>query len=80
VPDGRVGTDLAISVGVLRVHRARLVPGAPEPQALEHAAVRWVDAAEVPTVDWVDADRAVVTDLVRILTDVSSAPPSYRAE
>ena len=65
VPDGRVGTDLPIDVGVLRVHRARPVPGAPEPRALEHAAVRWVDAAEVPAVDWVDADRAVVGDLVR---------------
>jgi len=36
---------------------------------LEHAAVRWVDAAEVPSVDWVDADRALVEDLVRILTE-----------
>jgi hypothetical protein len=34
---------------------------------LEHAAVRWVDAAEVRAVDWVDADRAVVGDLVRML-------------
>jgi 8-oxo-dGTP diphosphatase len=67
VPDGRVGTDLPISVGVLRVHRARLAPGTPEPRALEHAAVRWVDATEAPTVDWVDADRAVVADLVRML-------------
>ncbi len=56
-------------MGVLRVHRARPVPGAPEPRALEHAAVRWVDAAEVPAVDWVDADRALVGDLVRILTE-----------
>ena len=69
VPEGRIGTDLPIDVGVLRVHRARPVPGAPEPRALEHAAVRWVDAAEVPSVDWVDADRALVEDLVRILTE-----------
>jgi 8-oxo-dGTP diphosphatase len=65
--EGRVGTDLPIGAGVLRVHRARLAPGAPEPRALEHTAVRWVDAAEVPHVDWVDADRAVVADLVRLL-------------
>jgi len=69
LPDGRVGTDLPIDVGVLRVHRARPAPDAPEPTALEHAAVRWVGAAEVPAVDWVDADRAVVADLVRVLTD-----------
>jgi 8-oxo-dGTP diphosphatase len=67
LPDGRVGTDLPIAVGVLRVHRARPVPGAPDPQALEHAAVRWVDAAEVPQVRWVEADRAVVADLVGLL-------------
>jgi 8-oxo-dGTP diphosphatase len=69
VPDGRVGTDLPIDVGVLRVHRARPAPAAPEPRALEHAALWWVGAAEVPGVNWVDADRAVVADLVRLLTD-----------
>jgi 8-oxo-dGTP diphosphatase len=52
---------------VLRVHRARPASRAPEPRALEHAAVRWVDAAGVPAVDWVDADRAVIGDLVRML-------------
>jgi 8-oxo-dGTP diphosphatase len=65
--EDRVGTDLPIGAGVLRVYRAGLAPGAPEPRALEHAAVRWVDAAEVTHVDWVDADRAVVADLVRLL-------------
>ena len=68
IPDGRVGTDLPIEIGVLRVHHARPAPGAAEPRALEHTAVRWVDAAEVPGVDWVDADRAVIADLVRLLT------------
>jgi hypothetical protein len=29
--------------------------------------VRWVAAEEVPGLDWVDADRAVVADLVRLL-------------
>jgi 8-oxo-dGTP diphosphatase len=67
VAGGRVGTDLPIGAGVLRVYRARLLPDTPEPRALEHAAVRWVDAAGVPHVDWVDADRAVVADLVRLL-------------
>jgi 8-oxo-dGTP diphosphatase len=67
VADGRVGTDLPIGAGVLRVYRAQLSPGAAEPRALEHTAVRWVDAAEVPRVDWVAADRAVVADLVLLL-------------
>jgi 8-oxo-dGTP diphosphatase len=69
VPDGRVGTDLPITAGVLRVYRARPAPDAPEPRALDHAAVRWIDAAQVPGLDWVDADRAVVADLVRLLRD-----------
>jgi 8-oxo-dGTP diphosphatase len=67
VPHGRIGTDLPIAAGVLRVHRARSAPGAPEPHALEHAAVRWVAAEEMPDLDWVGADRAVVPDLVRLL-------------
>jgi 8-oxo-dGTP diphosphatase len=67
VPDGRVGTDLPISAGVLRVHRAQPAPGGHEPRALEHAAVRWVDVTELADVEWVDADRAVVADLVRLL-------------
>jgi 8-oxo-dGTP diphosphatase len=64
---GRLGTDLPIDAGVLRVHTAELDPAAPEPQALEHAAVRWVGPDELAEVDWVDADRAVLEDLVAVL-------------
>ena len=67
VTAGRIGTDLPIAAGVLRVHVACPAPGAPEPRALEHTAVRWIDATEVAAVDWVDADRAVVADLVSLL-------------
>ena len=66
-PAGRLGTDLPIDVGVLRVHVARLASGSPEPRALEHAALRWLGAAELPTVDWIDADRAVLDDLLELL-------------
>jgi 8-oxo-dGTP diphosphatase len=69
VPDGRLGTDLPIAAGVLRVHRARPATGAPAPRAVEHAAVRWVAAAQLAELEWVDADRAVVADLVRLLDD-----------
>ena len=64
VADGRVGTDLPIDVG-----RAARPPGParrrtrPSRGRWSTSAVRWVDAAEVPAVDWVDADRAVVADL-----------------
>lgn len=67
---GRLGTDLPLvsPAGVLlRVYTAELAPGSPEPQPLEHAALRWVDAASVPDLDWVGADRAVVADLVALL-------------
>ncbi|WP_312858275.1 NUDIX domain-containing protein [Pseudonocardia pini] len=64
----RLGTDLPISVRgrdrVLRMYSASLAAGSAEPEALEHRAVRWLGPSEVPTVAWVDADRAVVADLV----------------
>ncbi len=66
---GRLGTDLLLDGMLLRVHIAEPAPGSPEPRALEHAALRWVDAAEVPDVDWVEADRAVAADLVTLLRD-----------
>ncbi len=65
-PTGRVGTDLLIDAGVLRVHAAVPAPG-PEPAALEHAALRWVRPAELDAVDWVDADRAVLPELRALL-------------
>lgn len=64
---GRLGADLPIAVGVLRVHLAELAPGSAEPAALEHAAVRWVAAPEFATLDWVEADRAVLDDLAAVL-------------
>ena len=68
---GRLGTDLPIAAGVLRVHVADLRPGAPEPRALEHSALCWVGPDEVGELDWVDADRAVVPDLVALLAERS---------
>jgi 8-oxo-dGTP diphosphatase len=73
---GRLGTDLPLEGALLRVHTARLVPGSPEPRPLEHAALRWVDAVEVPEVDWVAADRAVARDLVDLLR---AEPPALRS-
>jgi 8-oxo-dGTP diphosphatase len=61
---GRLGTDLPLEAGVLRVHTADLAPESAEPQALDHAELRWVGPDEVGALDWVEADRAVVADLV----------------
>jgi 8-oxo-dGTP diphosphatase len=69
---GRLGTDLPLTGVLLRVHTAEPAPGSPEPRPLEHAALRWVDAADVPGVDWVAADRAVAADLVALLRDRSA--------
>lgn len=66
-PAGRVGTDLLIDAGVMRVHAAIPVAGS-EPEALEHAGLRWVGPDELDAIDWVDADRAVVADLRALLT------------
>ena len=38
----------------------RLVPGSPEPRALEHLDLRWVVPAELATFDLAPADLPVV--------------------
>jgi 8-oxo-dGTP diphosphatase len=65
---GRLGTDLPITAGVLRVHTAELLPGSAEPQALEHSGLRWVGPGQLDAVDWVEADRAMVADLRELLS------------
>jgi len=69
----RLGTDLPIGAGVLRVYLAELAPHAPPPRPLEHAELRWVGPAELADVDWVDADRAVVHDLAALLAGPAAA-------
>ncbi|WP_224389342.1 NUDIX domain-containing protein [Pseudonocardia sp. ICBG1293] len=63
----RLGTDLPIGRRVLRIHTARLDAGSPEPAAREHRALRWVGPREVAALGWLDADRAVVAELVALL-------------
>ena len=50
---------------VLRTYRATLVSGTPA--ALEHSALRWVDAETLPSMDLVDADRLWLPELLDIL-------------
>jgi 8-oxo-dGTP diphosphatase len=76
---GRLGTDLLLDGLLLRVHTAVPAPDGPEPRPLEHAALRWVDAAAVPDLDWVEADRAVAADLVALLRDRTTTAPRKRA-
>jgi 8-oxo-dGTP diphosphatase len=58
----RLGDDVALNPTMtLRAYQAALLRG--EPQAHDHAALRWVSAAELPDVDWVPADRGFVAAL-----------------
>lgn len=62
----QVGPDVPLKEDVvLRIYAAEL--GGGEPEALEHNAVRWLTADELPGVDWLPADRVLVPALQRLL-------------
>ena len=75
IADRPAGPDpcIAQQAGHEAASGVSIAAGSPEPQALEHAALRWVGGADVPGLDWVAADRAVAADLVALLRD-GSAP------
>jgi 8-oxo-dGTP diphosphatase len=54
------------STHTLTVALARLVDGEPDPT--EHDVVRWLAAAELGDVDWLDADRPFLAELRAALT------------
>ncbi|SCL41088.1 8-oxo-dGTP diphosphatase [Micromonospora pallida] len=72
----RVGRDVRMAHGrsVLRVYAARLV-GGDQPQALEHAALRWLSADELDTVEWLPADVPIVAALRPLLGAPRSPGP-----
>ncbi len=66
VVGAQVGPDVPLKKDmVLRVFAASLAGG--EPEALEHNAVRWVTADELPGLDWLPADRVLVPALQDLL-------------
>lgn len=68
VPGRRVGSDVKLPGGrLLRVYAATLAAGTGRPRAYEHAAVRWVSAAQLDELDWLDADRELLPDLYELL-------------
>ncbi len=68
VPGGQLGPDVPLPGGcTLRVHVARLAQPDATPVPVEHAALRWVDLAELAELDWLKADRAVLPDLAPLL-------------
>lgn len=62
----QVGPDVPLRRDmVLRIYSAALGDG--EPEALEHNAVRWLTADELPGMDWLPADRVLVPALQALL-------------
>lgn len=61
----RVGTDLPIPGG--RVFRAYAATTSDEPVAHEHAALAWLAAADLVALDWLPADRPLVSALQELL-------------
>ena len=57
------------STHTLTVALARLVDGVPDPT--EHDVVRWLAAAELGDVDWLDADRPFLAELRATLTTLT---------
>jgi 8-oxo-dGTP diphosphatase len=49
----------------LRAYAATLIRGEPRPH--DHAALRWVSAADLGDVEWVPADRGFLPALTRLL-------------
>lgn len=68
-PTGRLGTDVPLDNGmVLRIHTAELKDPAQQPTAVEHREVRWVSAAELPALDWLETDRVLLHTLRELLS------------
>lgn len=61
----RIGDVELNATTTLRAYAATLLGGEPEPH--DHAALRWVSAAELDAVDWVPADRGFLPALRRLL-------------
>ncbi|GAA5006874.1 NUDIX domain-containing protein [Actinopolymorpha pittospori] len=65
----QVGPEVPLRHGrmVLRIYAASLTEPEAVPVAREHRAVRWVEATEIPELDWLDADLALVPHLCDLL-------------
>jgi 8-oxo-dGTP diphosphatase len=69
----RLGDDIELSPTMtLRAYQATLLRGEPHPH--DHAALRWVSAAELHDVDWLPADRSFLAALGRLLLSHGQLP------
>jgi 8-oxo-dGTP diphosphatase len=55
--------------------RAALAAGSPAPAALEHSELRWVRAAELDELEWVDTNRQFLPDVTAQLSLSATVPP-----
>jgi 8-oxo-dGTP diphosphatase len=70
----RLGDDIALSESTtLRAYLATLIRGEPHPH--DHAALRWVSAAQLHEIDWVPADRGFLAALNRLLVSSATEAP-----
>lgn len=64
----RVGPDIELGHrGYLRTYAAVLAAGQPEPRVLEHAALCWLPAPDLHTLDWLEADVHLLPHLRALL-------------
>jgi 8-oxo-dGTP diphosphatase len=65
---GPIGPDVALPKGkLLRIYRASLVDPSVEPHPHDHAALRWLTAGRLGSVEWLPADRVLVPALRQAL-------------
>lgn len=65
----RVGHDVPLGdSATLRIYAATLVDPAAAPRPVEHTALRWLSAAELDAVDWLDADRVLLPHLFALVS------------
>lgn len=68
----RLGPDVPTGTGyLLRAYACTLPDPAADPEALDHAALRWLTAADLDTVRWLAADLALLPALRAALAPTS---------
>jgi 8-oxo-dGTP diphosphatase len=58
-----IGRELLASGAVLLLLEARLLPGSPDPAALEHSELKWLSRDDVPNLEWLDTNRRFVAEV-----------------
>jgi 8-oxo-dGTP diphosphatase len=72
-----VGPDVALPKGkLLRVYQASLVDRSAEPHPYDHAALRWLTAGQLGSVEWLPADRVLLPSLRQALRAMPGRCPS----